>query len=108
MNTLPPRTAEQRAEDLAKALVTRQFRAKVKRDVKRGEVTVPDALKMAWQEDMLAGMTVVALLESAPGFGKVRAAQLMERLSIAPNRRLGGLGPNQRAALEDAFTPVAA
>lgn len=105
--TLPPLTPEQREAALQKALVTRQFRAKVKRDIKRGEVTVPNALKMAWQEDMLAGMPVLALLESVPGFGKVRAAQMMERLSIAPTRRIGGLGSNQRAALEREFAEAA-
>ena len=39
------------------------------------------------------------LLEAMPGVGKVRAAQIMERLEIAPSRRLRGLGDRQRKAL---------
>ena len=45
----------------------------------------------------------MALLESMPGVGKVRAKQIMERLGIAENRRVRGLGTNQRAALEAEF-----
>ena len=48
-------------------------------------------------------MRVSALLESLPGVGKVRAKQIMERLSISENRRVGGLGANQIAALEREF-----
>ncbi len=48
-------------------------------------------------------MKVSALLESMPGVGKVRAAQLMERLEIAPSRRLRGLGERQRRALLTEF-----
>jgi len=38
-----------------------------------------------------------------PGVGKVRAAQIMERIGIAKNRRVGGLGTHQLAALEAEF-----
>ena len=38
-----------------------------------------------------------------PGVGKVRAAQIMERLEIATSRRLRGLGDRQRKALLTEF-----
>ena len=44
-------------------------------------------------------MRVSALLEALPGVGKTRAALIMERLDIAANRRVGGLGVHQRRAL---------
>ena len=50
-------------------------------------------------DDVLGKMKVSALLEAMPGVGKVRAAQIMERLEIAPSRRLRGLGDRQRKAL---------
>ena len=54
-------------------------------------------------------MKVSALLQAMPGVGKVRAKQIMERLGIADNRRISGLGTNQREALEREFPePVAA
>ncbi len=40
-----------------------------------------------------------------PGVGKVRAQQIMERLDIAPTRRLRGLGANQRRALRARVRP---
>ena len=39
-----------------------------------------------------------------PGVGKIRAAQIMERLGISETRRVRGLGDKQREALEQEFT----
>ena len=52
-------------------------------------------------------MRVVELLQSVPGLGRVRARQVMERLSIAESRRVRGLGVKQVAALEREFGPDA-
>jgi ribosomal protein S13 len=49
-------------------------------------------------------MKVLDLLQSMPGVGKVRAQALMQRIGIAPTRRVRGLGTNQIAALEREFT----
>ena len=48
-------------------------------------------------------MKVIALLESMPGVGKIRAESLMERIGIAQSRRLKGLGPHQINALLEEF-----
>ena len=40
-----------------------------------------------------------ALLESLPGVGKVKAKKIMEEIGIADNRRVQGLGQQQKAAL---------
>ena len=64
---------------------------------RRGEVE--DVLKQAEENEVLGKMKVSALLEALPGVGKVRAQQTMERLEIAPSRRLRGLGDRQRKAL---------
>jgi guanylate kinase len=44
-------------------------------------------------------MRVFELLESISGVGKVRARSVMERLNIAPTRRIQGLGAKQLPAL---------
>ena len=44
-------------------------------------------------------MRVIALLESMPGVGKVKAAATMEKVGIANSRRIRGLGAKQIAAL---------
>ena len=41
----------------------------------------------------------VSVLESLPGLGKVKARRMMEELGISEQRRLQGLGTNQREAV---------
>ena len=53
--------------------------------------------------EAIAKMKVIALLESMPGVGKIRAESLMERIGIAQSRRLKGLGPHQINALLEEF-----
>jgi ribosomal protein S13 len=48
-------------------------------------------------------LKVVSMLESLPGVGKVKARRLMEEIGIADNRRVQGLGAQQRASLLSQF-----
>ena len=96
---LPQLTEEQRAAALEKAAAARRTRAELKERLKRGGTTIDEVLKQADTDEVLGKMKVSALLEAMPGVGKVRAAQIMERLEIAPSRRLRGLGDRQRKAL---------
>jgi len=102
---LPPMTDEQRAAGLAKAAQVRTRRAETKKRLKRGAVTLAAVLAEADAEDdgAISKMHVSALLQSMPGVGEVRAKKIMEQLGIADNRRIGGLGSNQRQALEAEF-----
>jgi S13-like H2TH domain len=100
---LPPRTAEQRKADLEKAAAVRKVRADVKAGLKAGTVDLRGVLVKGADDDLLGKIKVVSLLESMPGVGKVKASQIMERLEIAETRRVRGLGPNQRQALEAEF-----
>ena len=81
---LPQLTEEQRAAALAKAAEARRVRAELKERLKRGGVSMTEVLKQSDSDDVLGKMKVSALLEAMPGVGKVRAAQIMERLEIAP------------------------
>ena len=47
---------------------------------------------------------VLAVLESLPGVGKVKARRTMDEIGIADTRRLRGLGTQQREALLAAFS----
>lgn len=100
---LPQLTEEQRAAALEKAAAARRARAELKDRLKRGGTTLADVLKQADEDETLGKMKVSALLESLPGVGKVRAQQTMEKLDIAPSRRLRGLGERQRKALLTEF-----
>jgi transposase len=100
---LPPLTPEQRAAALEKAAEARRVRAEVK-NLKRSGASIGEVIAAGQTDDIIGKMKVSALLESMPGVGKVRAAEIMERLQIAENRRVRGLGTHQIAALEKEFS----
>ena len=100
---LPTLTPEDRAAALAKASQVRAERSELKTRLKAGAITLPDIIARGADDDVIGKMKVAALVQSMPGVGKVRAAQIMERLRIDAGRRIRGLGANQRQALEDEF-----
>jgi hypothetical protein len=97
MATPPALSPEQRAAALAKAAEVRTARAAVKNRLKLGSITLAEAL--ASTDETISKLKVVSLLESLPGVGKVKARKLMEEIGIADNRRVQGLGQQQKAAL---------
>jgi hypothetical protein len=101
--SLPPLTPEQRTEALQKAILIRRARGVVRENLKLGSLTIAEVIKDGKTSDITGKMKVTSLLEAMPGVGKVRAKQIMERLSIAESRRVRGLGANQREALEREF-----
>ncbi len=97
---LPPElTPEQRHAALEKAAAARSQRAEVKERLKAGVLSLEQLFKEGDEDDTLAKLKVVSVLESMPGVGKVRARRLMEELDISESRRLRGLGDNQRKKL---------
>ncbi len=101
---LPPTlTDEQRQAALVKAGEARRARAELKERLKMGSLSLPELLEMADADDMVAGIKVLAVLESLPGVGKVTARRTMIEIGIADTRRLRGLGEQQRKALLAAF-----
>jgi transposase len=100
---LPPLTPEQRQAALEKAAAARRERAEVTNRLKHSGASLSEVVQEGQKNPVIGKMRVSALLESLPGVGKVRAKQIMERLSISENRRVGGLGANQIAALEREF-----
>lgn len=104
MPTPPILTPEQRAAALQKAAIARRARAEVKERLKMGVLSLPELFREADANEILAKLKVVAVIESLPGVGKVKAKRLMEELEIAASRRLGGLGVKQRAALLNKFS----
>lgn len=102
---VPPLTSKQRADALAKAAAARKGRSELRARLRSGHLALADLLadSAGSADDAITKMRVSALLEALPGVGKTRAAQIMERLEIAPNRRVGGLGVHQRRALVAEF-----
>lgn len=94
---LPQLSAEDRKKALEKAAAARHARAELRENVKAGKVTLAEVLS---SEDPIAKrLKVSTLIESLPGYGKARAAKLMEELGISESRRVQGLGVRQREEL---------
>lgn len=97
---LPPSLSpDQRAAALEKAAAARRLRAELKEKLKMGSLTLKELLDQADRDEVVAKMKVVAVLESLPGLGKVKARRLMDDVGISEARRIQGLGDNQRKKL---------
>src|SRR3954452_22063125 len=101
---LPPSLSpEQRQAALDKAAAARRERAELKEKLKIGTVNLRELFDLADKEEVVAKMKVLAVLESLPGVGKVKARRTMEDIGISETRRVRGLGDQQRHKLLDAF-----
>lgn len=83
--------------------MARRTRAELKERLKMGSVNLSELLTQAESDEIVAKMKVVAVLESLPGVGKVKARRTMEEIGISETRRIRGLGAQQREALLKAF-----
>lgn len=101
---LPPQLSdEQRQAALAKAAEARRARAELKEKLKMGSLTLKELLDQSEADDVVGKMKVVAVLESLPGVGKVKARRTMEDIGISETRRVRGLGDQQRRELLKSF-----
>ena len=97
---LPPALSpDQRQAALDKAAAARRQRAELKDKLKMGSITLRELLDQGERDEVVGKMKVVAVLESLPGVGKVKARRLMEEIGISDARRVQGLGENQRKKL---------
>ena len=101
--SIPTLSPEQRSAAREAATRARRVRAEVKARVRAGDLSLSEALDEAAEDDVLAHVKVVDLLKALPRVGEKRAAEIMERLDIAPNRRIRGLGRHQIAGLRAEF-----
>ncbi|MEW1938402.1 integration host factor, actinobacterial type [Dietzia maris] len=105
---LPTLTPEQRTQALEKAAQARQLRAKLKADIAAGKVSLPSLMEdefgpYADTPEIVNKTKVLQLLQAVKGIGTVKAETLMAQCNIAENRRLGGLGQDQRRRLKQAL-----
>jgi hypothetical protein len=97
---LPPQLSpEERRAALTKAAEARRQRAELKEKLKMGSITLGELLDLADRDEVVGKTKVVAVLESLPGLGKVKARRLMDTVGISASRKLHGLGAQQRARL---------
>lgn len=101
-NQPPPLTDQQRADALAKATESRRKVADFKKSLAkldRNQTDLFGIIVKAQQDETLSKIKVLKFLEALPGVGKVRARDIMDHIGIAENRRMKGLGAQQREEL---------
>lgn len=103
MPSPPSLTPEQRQAALEKAAIARRARAELKEKLKMGSLTLSELLNSADGNETVGKMKVLAVLESLPGLGKVKARRLMEEVGISETRRIQGLGLKQKDSLLKEF-----
>jgi hypothetical protein len=99
----PTLSTEQRHAALEKAAHARRARAELKERLKMGSLSFKELLAQGESDDVVGKMKVLAVLESLPGVGKVKARRTMAEIGISETRRVRGLGSQQREALLGAF-----
>ena len=91
---LPNLSEADRKAALKKAAEARQKRAELRHEIKSGKIDFVAVMKRS-DDPIVARMKVSTLLESLPGFGKAKAAKIMDELEISESRRVQGLGARQ-------------
>lgn len=93
---------EVRRAALVKAAAVRRERAELRGQLKNGDISLSELLDRVG-DDTVGKMKVLAVIESLPGVGKVKARRAMDDIGISENRRLRGLGSRQTSQLLDDF-----
>ena len=101
-NKIPILTSEQRTAALEKGLQARIARKEAKEKLAAGEIALSDVLES--DDEAVRRMRVVDLIQAMPGYGKARAAKVMEECGIAESRRIQGLGERQKQRLVGFFS----
>lgn len=100
--TLPALTKGQRQAALGKAQEMRSQRRRLREQLKKGAMTLREALDRS-DDEVVARMRVAYLLASLPRVGKTTARKIMEEIGIDSSRRVQGLGKRQKEALLERF-----
>lgn len=95
---LPILSDEERRLALKKAAEARSARAALRAKIKSGELSFAAVLEKAG-DPVVDNFKVSTLIESLPGYGKAKAAKIMNELNISQSRRVRGLGERQKAHL---------
>jgi hypothetical protein len=93
----PVRSPDQRMEALKRANDIRVRRAKLKRDLKLGQVRIDSILQDP--PDFVATAKVFDMLMAVPKFGRVKATRFLNQARISQSKTVGGLSERQRSEL---------
>src|ERR671934_2594236 len=97
----PLRSLDQRMEALKRANDIRVKRAKLKKDLKDGQVSIEEILRDP--PEYVSTAKVFDMLMAVPKFGRVKAARFLNQCRISQSKTVGGLSERQRAELIGLF-----
>ncbi len=93
----PERSLNQRMDALARANLIRTERARLKRDLKAGRLSIHTLLLKP--PEYIETAKVVDLLLAVPKYGRVKVNKILTHCRIAPSKTIGGLSQRQRSEL---------
>ncbi len=93
----PSRSLDQRMDALRRANEVRVRRAKLKKELKTGVVSIDEVLDNP--PEYVGTAKVFDILLAAPKFGRVKAARFLKHCRISQSKTVGGLSERQRAEL---------
>ena len=97
----PARSLDQRMEALKRANDIRVKRARLKKDLKDGNVRIDQILRHP--PEYVETAKVFDILMAVPKFGRVKAARFLNQARISQAKTVGGLSERQRAELVGLF-----
>ena len=97
----PERSLDQRMEALKRANDIRVRRARLKKDLKDGQVRIEEIL--ASPPEYVETAKVFDILMAVPKFGRVKAARFLNQCRISQSKTVGGLSERQRTELVGLF-----
>lgn len=96
-NPFPNRPIEVRLAASKKGVEVRQKRAGLKKQIKRGQISVIDILRDP--PDYAMKIRALDLIRSVSKIGNTRARKIMQECGIHERRRIQGLGSKQKERL---------
>ena len=93
----PLRSLDQRMDALKRANDVRVRRAKLKKDLKAGRVSI-HVLLLDPPEYVLTAK-VFDMLLAVPKYGRVKVNKVLQQCRISPSKTIGGLSQRQRSEL---------
>src|SRR3954454_11903547 len=93
----PERRLTQRMEALQRANDIRTRRAQLKRDLKRGRVSIQQLLLEP--PTYVETAKVFDMLLAVPKYGRVKVNKILQTCRISPSKTIGGLSERQRGEL---------
>ena len=97
----PERSLIQRMDALQRANEIRTRRAKLKKDLKAGRVSIHALLSDP--PEYVQTAKVFDMLLAVPKYGRVKVNKVLQQCRISPSKTIGGLSQRQRSELGDAL-----